>query len=180
MRDTIRAQALFALFTSADLTEAEGNRGPISFWLDVVRVLCALWRRSVVVAPLGVLLLVVLGCTLLIGPALVGFAAVALFPRSASPMTWIALSFIWSAGALRTGAELVGIAPSRGMAACLMFAVVGETLLIAFVVKTPGLDLPNVPLVLSNTIALLVPVLLLLGGALARRRMILRNAQPLE
>jgi hypothetical protein len=188
MRDTMRAETLLSLFTSADraaaiagdLTEAQGNRGPIWFWLDVVRVLPALWRRAVMVAPLRVIMLAMLGCILLLGPALIGFAAVALFPRSASPVTWLAFSFIWSTGALRTGAALVGIAPSRGMAACMMLAVGGETLLIALAVQAPALHLPNVPSVLSNMIALLVPALVVLGGAMARRRMIVRNTQPLE
>lgn len=188
MRDTIRAEALLSLFTSADraaaiagdLTEVQGNRGPISFWLNVARVLPALWRRAVTVAPLRVLFLVVLGCVLLIGPAFVGIAAVALFPAFASPVTWIALSLIWSAGAMRTGASLVGMAPSRGMAACATLAVVGETLVIALVVSTPRPNLTNVQLILSYTTILLVPVLLLLGGGMARRRMIVRSVQPLE
>jgi hypothetical protein len=95
-------------------------------------------------------------------------------------VSWIAMSFIWSVGALRTGSSLVGMAPRRGMAACATLAVVGETLLIALVVRTPRPDLPDVQLVLSYTTGLLVPALLLLGGAIARRRMIVRILHTVE
>jgi hypothetical protein len=106
-------------------------------------------------APLRVLSLALLGCVLLVGPAVVGIAAVALFPASInSPVSWIAMSFIWSVGALRTGSSLVGMAPRRGMAACATLAVVGETLLVALVVRTPRPDLLDVQLVLSHTTGL--------------------------
>jgi hypothetical protein len=184
MRDTLRAERLLLLFTSADraaaiagdLTEERGHRGPILFWLDVVRTLSALWRGAVTDAPLRVVMLALSGCALVAGPALVGVAAVALFPGSiGSPVSWIALSFIWCAGALWTGASLVAIAPSRGMAACATLALVGETLLSAFLIRTPRPDLPTVQLALVYATTLVVPALLLVGGAIARRRMILRG-----
>jgi hypothetical protein len=184
MRDTLLAERLLSLFTSADraaaiagdLTEERGHRGPILFWLDVVGTLSALWRGAVTDAPLRVLMLALSGCALLVGPALVGVAAVALFPASiGSSVSWIALSFSWCAGALWTGATLVGIAPSRGMAACATLAMVGETLLSAFLMMMPRPDLPTVHLVLVYTTTLVVPALLLVGGAIARRRMILRG-----
>lgn len=189
MRDTIRAERLLSLFTSADraaaiagdLTEAREHGAPISFWLDVARVSSALWVRAVADAPLRVLMLAVTGGALLVGPLFVGIAAVALFPASiASPASWIALSCIWCAGALWTGASLVGMAPSRGMAACATLALVGEALLIAFLLRAPRLDLPALPSVLVYASSLIMPPLLAVGGAIARRRTIVRDATILE
>jgi hypothetical protein len=189
MRRTMRAEALLSLFTSADhaaaiagdLTEMhEGD--PALFWLDVLRVLPALWRRAVMKAPLRVLRLVALGAALLIGPAVAGIAAVALFPASIhTPATWIAMSAIWSVGAWRTGASLVHMAPQRGMPACATLAVVLETALIALAVRNPHPDLGNAQFALSYTTGLLAPGLLLFGAAIARRRnaaQVSRDAEP--
>jgi hypothetical protein len=51
MREHGRAERLLSLFTSVDraaaiagdLTEERDHRGPILFWLDVARILSALW-----------------------------------------------------------------------------------------------------------------------------------------
>lgn len=188
MRDTDRAEALLSLFTSADraaaiagdLTEQRAHRRPIAFWLDVTRTVFALARRAVTEAPLRVLILAVSGCALLVGPVFVGMAAVLLFPSVGSPVTWIALSFFWSAGALWTGVSLVGIAPRRGMAACASLAVAGGLLLIGLAVRAPGLNLHMFQLVVVYTTVLLMPPLLLVGGAIARRRMIARSVPSLE
>jgi hypothetical protein len=127
-------------------------------------------------APLRVLMLAASGCALLVGPVFLRAAAVALFPASiGSPVNWSALSFFWCAGALWTGASLVGIAPSRGMAACATLALIGETLLIAFFTRAPRLDLPTVQSVLVYTTSLAVPALLLVGGTIARRRFVVRG-----
>jgi hypothetical protein len=178
------AERVLSLFTSVDrasaivgdLTEARGQRGPVLFWLDVVRLLSALWRGTVMDAPIRVLLLAIAGCVLLLGPGLVGVAAVALFPAAiASPVSWLALSFCWSAGAMWTGTSLIGISPSRGMAACVTLAMVGETLVIALLTRMPGPDLPFLQLAIVHATSLAMPALLLVGGAIARRRTILRS-----
>jgi hypothetical protein len=186
MRDILRAETLLSLFTSADraqaiagdLIEAEPDRGPILFWLGVVGIATALWWRAVMDAPLRVLMLAILGCVLLIGPTIIGVAAVAVFPASIhSPLGWIALLFIWSAGATQTGSSLVSASPARGMSACATLAGIGEPVLIALALGTPQPDLSTVPLALAYTAALLAPVLLLLGGAMEQRRILLGGAQ---
>ncbi|MBA3297638.1 MAG: hypothetical protein H0U19_11965 [Acidobacteria bacterium] len=186
---TSQAERLLSLFTSADrasaiagdLTEERDHRGPIVFWLDVVRTMSALWTRAVTDAPLRVLMLALSGCVLLVGPAFVGIAAIALFPGAiGSPVGWSGLSLAWCAGALWTGASLVGCAPSRGLAACATLALVGETLLIAFLARAPVPELPMVPLVIAYATSLAVPPLLLVGGAIARRRLIFRGLSTQE
>ena len=181
MRDTTRAERLLSLFTSpdcaagiaGDLTEERRHRGSIWFWLHVLGTTLALWRSAFTDAPLIVLVLAVAGCALFAGPALGGVAAVGLFPQwIGSPVSWIALSFFWWGGALWTGASLVGIAPRRGMAACAMLAVAGEALLIAFVVTALWRDWLSAQLVLFYTTGLVVAAPLLIGGAIARRRLI--------
>ena len=177
------AQRLLSLFTSADrasaivgdLTEEKGHRGPILFWLDVVPLVSALWRGTVTDAPLRVLMLAVSGCALLVGPVFLGIAAVALFPSSIGlPGSWIALSLFWCGGALLTGASLVCFAPSRGMASCATLAVVAETLLCVFLLRAQRPDLQTFQLTLVYATGLAVPALLLVGGAIARRGMVLR------
>jgi hypothetical protein len=181
MHDTTRAEKLLSLFTSpdcaagiaGDLTEERRQRGSIWFWLHVFGTTLALWRSVLTDAPLIVLMLAVAGCALLAGPALGGVAAVGLFPHSiGSPVSWIALSFFWWGGALWTGASLVGIAPRRGMAACAILAVAGEALLIAFVVRALWHDVPSAQLVLFYATGLAVAPPLVIGGAMARRRLI--------
>src|SRR5687767_10107532 len=140
MRDNT-VERLFALFTSSDhavaiagdLAEEREQRGWIWFWLHVVRVTLALCRSAATEAPLRVLGLVLAGLALLTAPAFGGVAATFLFPQLIdSPLGWIGLPLFWWGGALWTGASLVVLAPSRGMAACAILAVGGEALLIGF------------------------------------------------
>ncbi len=189
MGNTLRAERLLSLFTSADraaaiagdLTEQREHRGPIAFWLDVVGIMASLWRRAVTDAPLRVSLLAVLGSVLLIGPALIGLAAVGLFPGViGSPVSWVTLAFFWWGGALWAGAELVVRAPNRGMAACATLAVAGEAVLIALVVRALLLGLLTVYSAPFYTTSLVVPAPLLIGAAMARRRMMVRGITRLE
>jgi hypothetical protein len=179
MRDRV-AEGLFSLFTSSDRAEAiagdlaqeREQHGWIWFWLHVARTTLALWRSAVTDAPLVVLLMAVAGCALFAAPAIGGAAAVNLFPHSiGSPVSWIALSLFWWGGALWTGASLVVIAPQRGMAACATLAVAGEALLIGLGVTAWRGPLET-DFVLFYTTGLLVAAPLLVGGAIARRRLI--------
>jgi hypothetical protein len=186
MRDTTRAETLLSLFTSSDcaaaiagdLTEERRHRGSSWFWQHVLRTMLALWRSALTDAPLMVLMLAVAGCLLLAGPSFGGVAAVYLFPRSS--MSWIALSFVWWSGALWTGASLVSIAPRLGMAACATLAVAGEALLIASGVSVLWHDLQNAESALFYAIGMATAAPLLLGGAVARRRMIACGMPTLE
>ena len=186
MCDTTRAERLLSLFTSpdsaaaiaGDLTEERQHRGSSWFWQHVLRTMLALWRSALTDAPLIVLMLVAAGCLLLAGPSFGGVAAVYLFPRSS--VSWIALPFFWWSGALWTGASLVSIAPRLGMAACATLAVAGEALLIAFGVSVLWQDGHNAAFGLFYPIGLATTALLLLGGAIARRRTIACGLPTLE
>ena len=189
MCDTTRAETLLSLFTSpdcaaaiaGDLTEERRHRGSSWFWQHVLRTTLGLWRSALADAPLMVLMLAVAGCSLLAGPVFGGVAAINLFPHwSGSPVSWIALSFFWWSGALWTGASLVSIAPRLGMTACATLAVAGQALLVAFGVSVLWDDLQNAELVLFYAIGLATTALLLLGGAIARRRMIACGIPTLE
>ena len=189
MCDTTRAERLLSLFTSpdcaaaiaGDLTEERWHRGVIWFWLHALGTTIALWRRTLADAPLMVLLLAAAGCTLLAGPAFGGAAAVKLFPHfSGSPVSWIALLLFWWGGAMWTGASLVSIAPRRGMPACATLAVAGEALLIALGVSVLRHDLQSAEFVLFYAIGLAAPASLLVGGAIARRRMIAWSIPTME
>lgn len=189
MRDTTRAEALLSLFTSpdcaaaiaGDLTEERPHRGSTWFWQHVLRTTLALWRSALTDAPLIVLMLGVSGCSLLAGPVFGGVAAVNLFPHwSGSPGKWIALSLFWWSGALWTGASLVNIAPRLGMTACVTPAVAGEALLVGFGISVLWDDLRNAEFALFYAIGLATTALLLLGGAIARRRMIACGIPTLE
>jgi hypothetical protein len=110
-----------------------------------------------------------------------GAAAVNLFPQNmGSPVSWVALSFFWWGGALAIGASLVVIAPRRGMVACATLAVAGESLLIAFGVAAVWRDVLSPHVMLFYTTGLIVAAPLLLGGAVARRRMIACGLAPSE
>jgi hypothetical protein len=170
----IAVERLFSLFTSSDraeaiagdLAEEREQHGWSWFCLHVARITLALWRNAVTDAPIVVLLVAVAGCALFAAPAFGGLASVYLFPyASDSPVTWIALSLFWWGGALGTGMSLVGIAPQRGMAACATLAVAAEALLIGLGMDTTGL---------------LVPMWLLAGAAIARRRTIGCGIRALE
>lgn len=183
MRDSV-SEGLFSLFTSSDraqaiagdLMEEREKQGWMWFWLHVVRIVLALWRNAATEAPLRVLALTTAGCALFTAPAFVGAAAVRLFPQlMGPPVSWMALSFFWWGGALWIGGALVAIAPRRGMAACATLAVAGAALLIALGVSALWHDLQSAEFVLLYAIALATAGLFLLGGAIARRRMIVRN-----
>jgi hypothetical protein len=188
MRDSV-SEGLFSLFTSSDRAEAiagdlmeeREKHGWIWFWLHVVRIALTLWRNAATEAPLRVLALATAGCALFIAPAFGGAAAVRLFPQLMGPqVSWIALSFFWWGGALWIGASLVSIAPRLGMAACATLAVAGEALLIAFGVSVLWHDLQNAEFGLFYAIGLATAAPLLLGGAIARRRMIACGIPTLE
>jgi hypothetical protein len=173
MRD-YAVERLFSLFTTADCAEAmagdlveeRDRHGWSWFWLHVARITLALWRHAVTDAPIVVLLIAAAGCALFAAPAFGGLASVYLFPHASGSLTrWIALSLFWWGGALWTGGCLIGIAPQRGMAACVTLAVAAEALLI-------GLGM--------NTTGLLVPAWLLAGAAIARRRTIGCGIRALE
>jgi hypothetical protein len=182
MRDNA-VEGLLSLFTSSDRAEAiagdlaqeREQHGWIWFWLHVARTTLALWRSAVTDAPVMVLSVAVAGSALWAAPAIGGVAAVYLFPYSiGSPVSWIALSLFWWGGALWTGASLVLIAPQRGMAACATLAVAGEALLIGLGVTAVGVARPvETDFLLFYTTGLLVAAPLLVGAAIARRRLII-------
>lgn len=183
-----RAEKILSLFTSADRASAitgdlaeEGVHGGPAPWLDVMRITVALWRDALTGKPHHVAAIAIAGCALLAGVLVLGVAAVALFPSSSdSPFNWIALSVIWCAGAVLTGTSLVALAPSRGMASCGTLAILLEMLSVSLLVRTPPLDLPFVQFGLLYASGLIVPVLLLIGGGVARRRAILDTTQSLR
>lgn len=164
-------EGVFSLFTSSDRAEAMAGdlmeeretRGWSWFWLHVVRVALTLWRNAATEAPLAVLALTMVGCALFTAPAIGGVAAVRLVPQM-GPINMIALSCFWWGGAFWIGASLVAIAPRRGMAACATLAVAGAALIIALGVGADAF--------FFYAIGLATTAPLLLGGALARRRMI--------
>jgi hypothetical protein len=181
MRDDT-VERLFSLLTSSDraiaiagdLVEEREQRGCIWFWLHVVRITFALCRNAATDAPLRVLALMLIGLTLLSGPAFGGVAAVLLVPAlTDSPVGWIALPLFWWGGALWTGASLVTLAPRCGMTACAMLAVTGEALLIGFGGPAVWRNPSNTGFIVFCTTGLAGAAPLLVGGAIARRRMIL-------
>ena len=186
MRDNA-IEGLLSLFTSSDRAEAiagdlaqeREQQGWIWFWLHVARTTLALWRNAVTDAPVAVLLIAAGGCALFAAPLIGGVAAVNLFPYLiGSTASWIALSLFWWGGALWTGASLVVTAPQRGMAACATLALAGEALLIGL-----GVAVLHDPLETNflrfYAIGLIVAVPLLIGGAIAHLRLIIRRT-PLE
>jgi hypothetical protein len=174
-------ETLFSLLTSpdravaiaGDLLEERQQRGPLWFWLHVVRTTFALWRNAATEAPLRVLALVLAGLSLLSAPVFGGFAAVFLFPRSIDfPVGWIALPFFWWGGALWTGASMVVIAPLRGVAACAILAAAGAALLMGVAGPAVWRDPSNTDFVIFCTTGLLATMPLLAGAAVARRRLV--------
>ncbi len=174
-------ERLFSLFTSSsravaiagDLAEERTQRGWLWFWLHVASVTFALWRSAIIAAPMRLLALVLAGSGCLAAAALAGVAAVFLFPHWVdSPEGWIALAFFWWSGAFWTGATLVALAPRRGMVASAMLAVGGEVLLIWFSVSAVWTDPSNYELALFFTTGLIAAIPLLMGAAIARRRLI--------
>ena len=177
MPDSDVAQRLLALFTSPDCAEAivgdliEERRGSIWFWRHVLTTVVKLSRSAVAEAPLPILALAAAGCALFAVPAFAGVAAVSLFPlHFGSLVSCILLSLFWWTGALWTGASLVTIAPSRGMATCLMLAAAGEALLITFGLIAVSQQTVTLYFGGYYTIAVFASVPLLAGGAVAHRR----------
>jgi pimeloyl-ACP methyl ester carboxylesterase len=127
-----RAQRLLGLFTSADgaeaiagdLIEERRSHGGFWFWRHVLGTVLAVSRSAVTDAPLQALNLVAAGRALFAIPAFAGVAAVSLFPQLIGTLvSWIVLSLFWWGGGLWTGASLATIAPTRGMAACVVLAL---------------------------------------------------------
>jgi hypothetical protein len=139
------------------------------------------WGSIFTRAPLGTLGLAAAGCWLFASSALAGVAAVSLFPPFiGSAVSWIVLSSIWWSGALCTGASLVGIGQARGMAACVVLAILAEALLIAFGLTVLPPEILRTRSVVFYAIATLAPVLLLTGGAIVRLRLMPRGTHILE
>jgi hypothetical protein len=178
MRDHA-VEVLLSLFTSPDRAEAitgdlaqeRKKHGWIWFWLHVVRTSLALWRSAVADAPVAVFFVALAGCALFAAPAIGGIAAVSLFPLSfGSPVSWVTLALFWWGGALWIGASMVVIAPQRGMVACATLAALSEALLIGLGVAV-WRDPVETAFLLFYTTGLLVAAPLVIGGAIARRRM---------
>jgi hypothetical protein len=187
--DTQRAQRLLALFTSAecaegivgDLTEDRDGGSSIWFWRQVLTTIVALWGSTFTRAPLVTLGLVAAGCWLFASSALAGVAAVSLFPPFiGSVVSWIVLSSIWWSGALCTGASLVGIGQTRGMAACVVLAILGEALLMALGLTVVPPEILRTRSVVCYSIAALAPLPLLTGGAIVRLRLMPHGTHILE
>ena len=183
MRDNA-VEWLFSLLTSkdravaiaGDLAEEREHRGSAWFWMHVVRVTLTLWRSTVAEAPVRVLALVLAGLILLIAAALGGVAAVFLVPRSELFTGWLALPLVWWSGALFIGAALVAIAPRRGMAACALLAVAGEAMLLGFGGPAVWRDPSNTDFVIFWTTGVAAVAVLLIGGAIASRRLAMWSA----
>ena len=93
---------------------------------------------------------------------------------------WIAVPLFWWGGALWTVASLVALAPRRRMAACVMRAVTGETLLIGFGGSTVWHERCNTGFIVFCSTGLAGPVPLLVGGTVGRRLTILCGIPTLE
>jgi len=82
------------------------------------------------------------------------------------------VSLFWWACAVWTGASLVAVAPTRGMAACGVLAVAGEAVLAVIGLTVLRHEVLNASTVIVYTAAALLPAPLLTGGVLVRRRAI--------
>ena len=182
-------ERLFSLFTSldraeaiaGDLTEEREQHGWIWFWLHVLGTTLTLWRGAATEAPSRVLGLMLAGCAIFTAPAFGGTAAVFLFPQIVdSPVSWIMLSLFWWGGALWTGASLVGISPRRGMAACATLAMASGILLLGVGAAAVWHDLLKSDFLLFYMTGLFATAPLLLGGAIAHRRLIVCGIPLLE
>jgi len=189
MRDIDGAQRLLGLFTSADCAEAiagdlleeRRDRGGLWFWRHVLGTVLAVSRSALAAAPRRALSLVAAGCALFAIPAFAGVASVGLFPQLIGTLvSWIVLSVFWWGGGLWTGASLVTVAETRGMAACLALALVGEALVIGFGLIGTWQHAVTVRSVAFYMIALLSPAPLLAGGAIARLRAVASENRRLE
>jgi len=189
MSDTAPAKKMLVLFTSpdraegiaGDLAEARGERGSIWFWWQVLATTVALWGDTFTRAPLASLGLAAAGCWLFASSALGGVVAISLFPgHLGSAVSWIVLSLLWWGGALCTGVLLVSMAPTRGMAMCVVLSVAIEALLIASGLTVFQPEVLRTPSVVFYSIAALAPVPLLIGGATVRLRLIANSSYSLE
>jgi hypothetical protein len=180
MRDNA-VETLFSLFTSSDravaiagdLAEERDHRGRIWFWLQVVAVTCTLWRNAAMEAPARVLTLLLGGSAVLCMPVFAGFAAVLSVPNvMSSPVAWFVLPFFWWGGALWIGASMVIVGPRSGMSACLVLAVVVETVLVSFGAPVLWRDPSNGDFVLYFTSGVVGGLPLVAGAAIARRRVL--------
>jgi len=189
MSNTARAKKMLALFTSpdraegiaGDLAEARGERGSIWFWWQVLATTVALWGDTFTRAPLASLGLAAAGCWLFASSALGGVVAISLFPgHLGSAVSWIVLSLLWWGGALCTGVLLVSMAPTRGMAMCVVLSVAIEALLIASGLTVFQPEILRTPSVVFYSIAALAPVPLLIGGATVRLRLVANSHHSLE
>jgi hypothetical protein len=174
-------ERLFSLFTSSDRAEAlagdliqeREDRGSSWFWWHAFAIVATLWGMAVAKAPLRTLLVAAAGCALIAVPVFAGVAAVSLFPTLLGAMlAWSLLAIFWWGGALWAGASMVAIAPTRGMAACVTLAALGEAVLLALWVVGVRIDAVNVTSGTFYMTAAGAAWPLLIGAAVARARVI--------
>jgi hypothetical protein len=179
MPDTECAQRLLAFFTSkdsaegiaGDLAEAREAASSFWFWRQVLATAVTLWGRTIIGAPLRSLGLAFGGCLLLASSTLGGIAAVSLFPQYlGSAPSWIVLASLWWGCALGIGASLVGVGPTRGMAACVVLAITAEAAVVLLGMTVLGSETLGAPSVVFASIAAFASVPLLTGGAIMRLR----------
>ena len=179
MRDEL-VQRLFSLFTSADRAEAlagdliqeRSDRGSRWFWTHTLATTVSLWTIAVAGAPLRTLAVVAAGFTFVVVPVLAGVAAVSVFPTLVGTTVVGLLVIFWWGGAFWAGASMVVIAPTRGMAACVMLAAVAEAMLLAGWVIGVPLETGNVTTGTFYITAAGAAWTLLIGAAVARARVI--------
>jgi hypothetical protein len=190
MRNINRAERLLSLFTSpdsaagivGDLSEERGQRGSAWFWRQVLGTVFSLCRGALFESPVVVLLLVALGLALSVVVSLVtSVTVVNLFDQHPPMSGWliilISALFTWP-GKLIAGATMVAAAPRTGMVACALLAGLQGMLALAFALF--GLSQTSPLWWLSWITPLATPVLLLLGGAMIRRRWIGRTLRTAE
>lgn len=174
-------ERLFSLFTSSDRAEAiagdliqeRPGRGSSWFWCHAFATAATLWGTAVANAPVRTLLVAAAGCALIAVPVFAGVAAVSLFPTLLGAIVaWSLLAIFWWGGALWAGASMVAIAPTRGMAACVTLAALGEAVLLAAWVVGVRIDAVNVTTGTFYMTAAGAAWPLLIGAAVARARVI--------
>jgi hypothetical protein len=189
MRDINRAERLLSLFTSpdsaagivGDLSEERGQRGGVWFWRQVLGTVFSLCRGALFESAGVVLLLVALGFALSVVASMVtSLATVNLLGLRPADALEIFLTGALFRGlcTLCVGGTLVKASPRRGMVACTLLAGLHVMLSLA----TAVFVLANLtPLWwLTWIVGLVTPAILLLGGAMVRRRQngqILRTAE---
>lgn len=185
MRDIKWAERLLSLFTSpdsaagivGDLSEERGQRGSMWFWRQVLGTMLSLCRGVLFESPLVVVPLVIAGYVLLQAIYLgIMYGELYLLlngfqPTYVSSKVFISLAtpLLYWTGTLLVGMALVAVAKRRGMVACAILAalVLLSSMRIAVYANVlPILSLITIWLIMS----LGVSALLLLGGAMIRRR----------